>query len=68
MAQKRQRRRDGWMDGREGGMGGYLKEDCVRASSLGSICVSKYGGICYCMKPVLKTDQGENWRVAKGGG
>lgn len=56
------------MDGREGGMGGYLKEDCVRASSLGSICVSKYGGICYCMKPVLKTDQGENWRVAKGGG
>lgn len=43
------------MDGREGGMGGYLKEYSVRAASLGSISVSKYGGICYCARPVLKT-------------
>lgn len=43
------------MDGREEGMGGYLKEDRVKASSLGSISVSKYGGMCYCMRPVVKT-------------
>ena len=43
------------MDGWEGGMRRHLKEDRVRASSLGSISVSKYGGICYCTRPVLKT-------------
>lgn len=49
------RGKGGGMHGWEGGMGGYLMEDCVRASSLGSISVSKYGGICYCTRPVLKT-------------
>lgn len=49
-------------------MGGYLKEDRVRASSLGSISVSKYGGFCYCRALFSRpaTDQGENWRIGKG--
>lgn len=49
-------------------MGGYLKEDRVRASSLGSIGMSKYGGFCYCRALFSRpaTDQGENWRIGKG--
>lgn len=49
-------------------MGGYLKEDRVRASSLGSISVAKYGGFCYCRALFSRpaTDQGENWRIGKG--
>lgn len=45
---------DGWMGGRKE-WESILKEDRVRASSLVFISVSKYGGICYCMRPVLKT-------------
>lgn len=66
MAQKREGGVDGW----EGGMGGYLKEDRLRASSLGSISVSKYGGMCYCMRPVVKTHcrPGRKPEGSEGGG
>lgn len=45
---------DGTKGGKGGEMGGYVREDRVRASSLGSIGVSKYGGV-RCCRPAVKT-------------